>query len=67
MDNYPDDIAMFNNDPRSPLYEQPPECDECGEELALDVDCDDEGYFVAFSVCQNTNCITNLEEDEYDE
>ena len=28
-DNYPDDIRLYDRDPRSPFYEEP-ECPECG-------------------------------------
>lgn len=35
MDNYPDDIRNFDNDPRSPFYVEPI-CRECGME---EIDC----------------------------
>ena len=48
-DNYPSDIRSYDNDPRSPFYEEPPECDECGSVLTLDVDCDEDGtYQIAY-------------------
>ena len=31
LDNYPDDIRSYDNNPSSPLFVEPPECDECGE------------------------------------
>lgn len=38
MDNYPDDIRMYDKDPRSPFYEEPPEvecpiCDSVMDEI----------------------------------
>ena len=60
MDNYPGGINDTKNDPRSPLYEEPPTCEECGEDLALDADCD-EGVMYAIAYCDNPNC------DEYGE
>jgi len=59
MSNYPDG-NMAPTDPRSPLYEEPPTCDECGEDLALDADCDEDGMR-AIAYCENPNC------DEYGE
>ena len=44
--NYPDNIGSYGIDPRSPLYEEPPACDECGGELSFDSDCDEDGIFV---------------------
>ena len=44
MDNYLDDIRNYDNDPRSPFYQEPPECDNCGGGLIVDVDCDQEGF-----------------------
>ena len=37
MNNYPDDIDRYSNDPRSPLYEAPP-CENFGQEFD-DCDC----------------------------
>lgn len=31
--NYPDDIRMYDSDPRSPFYVSNPDCPYCGEEL----------------------------------
>jgi len=61
MDNYPDDIRNYDNDPRSPFYIEPPICDECEEELTQDIDCDADGYYVASSTCENPKCIVNKE------
>jgi len=61
MDNYPDDIRNYDNDPRSPFYIEPPTCDECEEELTQDIDCDEDGYYVASSTCENPKCIVNKE------
>jgi hypothetical protein len=64
MNNYPDDIRMYDNDPRSPFYVEPPTCEECEEELEQDIDCDDYGYYVASSICTNMDCVLNNEEDK---
>lgn len=37
MDNYPDDIRQYDDDPRSPFYTHP-ECPHCGEDL-IDDEC----------------------------
>ena len=43
-DNYPDDIHMYDHDPRSPFYVAPPaECECCFEQFDAD-DLDDDGY-----------------------
>jgi hypothetical protein len=54
--NYPDNIGTDTSDPRSPLY-YAPECDECGGELSLDSDCDEDGVFVTTycKECDNDN------------
>ena len=52
MNNYPDDIRQYDNDPRSPFYNSDHECDECGEELK-GVDIDD------ISFCINRHCDLN--------
>ena len=54
MDNYPDG-NMAPSDPRSPLYEEPPACDECGEDLAIESDCDEDGVFTV-TYCDNYDC-----------
>jgi len=45
MDNYPDDILSFNNDPRSPFYVEPPvRCLKCSEQFETEAGsliCDD--------------------------
>ena len=35
MDNYPDDIRQYDDDPRSPFYICPT-CPHCGEDLIYD-------------------------------
>jgi|TARA_R110001592_G_scaffold134338_2_gene350048 hypothetical protein len=50
--NYPDNIGCDTSDPRSPFYTEPPECDECGEELSIDVDCDEDGPYTV-THCKN--------------
>ena len=40
MSNYPDDIRRYDNDPRSPFYEEPDCCEECDAELEGDLDED---------------------------
>ena len=40
MSNYPDDIRMYDHDPRSPFYEEPPTCEVCGEILEFE-ECED--------------------------
>ena len=47
--NYPDDINNYCSNPRCPLYNDPPECPECGDELELDADGN--------SQCTNEYCI----------
>ena len=32
MDNYPDDIRQYDNDPRSPFYVEPEDCEELEDE-----------------------------------
>ena len=64
MDNYPIGIHQYDSDPRSPFYVEPPVCDECEGELEQDIDCDEDGYHVAASVCVNDNCAANREADE---
>jgi len=44
MSNYPAGCENTTDDPRSPFYIEPPECDECGGGLIVDVDCDEEGF-----------------------
>ena len=44
MSNYPAGCENTTDDPRSPFYVDPPECDECGGGLIVDVDCDEEGF-----------------------
>jgi len=53
IDNYPLGTRAYDSDPRSPFYEDPSECDECGGELDVDVDCDEDGYYetVSCRVC----------------
>ena len=53
MSNYPDDIRDFDNSPGSPFYEEPPCCEECGEEL--EVTGLDE-YGDAETTCTNEDC-----------
>ena len=55
MDNYPDGLDKNSTDPRSPFYSEPPECDECGCPLDVDVDCDEEGYYEILT-CRNDEC-----------
>lgn len=50
--NYPDNIGGDTSDPRSPFYIEPPECDECGQELSIDVDCDEDGPYTV-THCKN--------------
>ena len=38
MDNYPDDIRQYDDDPRSPFYNQPT-CFYCGEDVHDDEVC----------------------------
>lgn len=39
MDNYPDDIRMYDHDPRSPFYKEPDwECPACGQMNKADAD-----------------------------
>ena len=45
MNNYPDNIGSDSTDPRSPFYIEPPTCDECGEVLSVDADCDEYGMY----------------------
>lgn len=52
MNNYPDDIRSYDSDPRSPFYIEPPTCDECGEELSVDADCDEDGMYT-ITYCEN--------------
>ena len=56
MDNYPSG-NMTPTDPASPLHEElnTPGCDECGEELAIDADCDESGMF-SIAYCENLEC-----------
>lgn len=70
-DNYPDDIRNYDHDPRSPFYVPPPECSECGEELDVDVDADENGYF-SKETCLNEECpecptYEEPEEENFDE
>ena len=51
----PDDIGNYNNNPRSPFYDEPLTCYECGKELAMDVDCDEDGYYTTYS-CDSEEC-----------
>ena len=41
-DNYPDDIRSYDNDPRSPFYEEPEDSDEALEaaEVRADMEYD---------------------------
>lgn len=39
MSNYPDDIRSYDNDPRSPFYDDRQRCEECG---AI---CDEEDFY----------------------
>ena len=55
VSNYPNDIRNYNNNPRSPLYDEPLTCYECGKELAADVDCDEDGYYTTYS-CDSEEC-----------
>lgn len=69
-DNYPDDIRNYDHDPRSPFYESGPECDECGEEMSVEIDADEDGRYVN-TICENWDCpaCPNYEEpeEEFDE
>ena len=56
MSNYPYDINQYNNDPRSPFYDDGPECQECGEYLECEVDADEDGYYTV-TTCLNTACL----------
>jgi len=67
MSNYPDDINMYNDDPRSPLYDHGLICDECEQEMEQDIDCDDDGFYIASLTCVNSECSVNNEEDDDDE
>ena len=55
MSNYPDDIHQYDNDPRSPFYNDGPECPECGWYMECEVDCD-EGGFYNIKSCVNPDC-----------
>ena len=44
IDNYPDDIRMYDDDPRSPFYEEPEPCKVCGEIPDKRGDCDCDKY-----------------------
>lgn len=48
LDNYPDDIRSYDHDPRSPFYQEGPECDECGAELSVDEDFDEDRKHIHF-------------------
>jgi hypothetical protein len=52
--NYPVGLPTDATDPRSPFYTQPPECEDCGEELTLDYDCDEDGIFTT-ATCLECN------------
>lgn len=47
--NYPDDIHNYDNNPRSPFYEEPPTCEHCGEYLFVD-------YQEKTCYCLNDDC-----------
>jgi hypothetical protein len=51
--NYPDDIRMYDHDPRSPFYDGDVLCPTCGDEL-------DEVDFELFK-CNDCNIIVNTE------
>jgi hypothetical protein len=53
--NYPDDIRNYDDDPRSPFYEDGPECQECGECMAVETDADESGYYTVTN-CINVDC-----------
>lgn len=54
--NYSDDIRMYDNDPRSPFYKEPPECEECGALMEREEPDEDGGGFM---YCTNSECETN--------
>lgn len=55
--NYPDDYRDWSTtDPRSPFYEEPPTCPECGEEVIIEQDYDDWGYAGTIIICTNPDC-----------
>jgi len=54
--NYPDDIRMYDNDPRSPFYSEPDACEYCETELEVETDCDDHGNTFSDKSCPNSEC-----------
>jgi hypothetical protein len=55
--NFPDDIHNYDDDPRSPFYEEPELCQECEEPLEIDFDWDDGP--TSTSRCNNEYCPEN--------
>ena len=53
--NFPDDIRNYDDDPRSPFYEGGPECSECGVEMTVEQDADEDGYYTT-THCVNIDC-----------
>lgn len=54
--NYPDDIRMYDNDPRSPFYSEADACECCDTELEVETDCDDHGNTFSNESCPNSEC-----------
>ena len=65
MNNYPDNIHQFDNDPRSPFYIEGPICPDCEEHL----ECDSQDEFgIPESYCPK--CISDenyLDDDDEEE
>tara|TARA_R110000796_G_scaffold64465_2_gene149401 strand:+ start:5877 stop:6077 length:201 start_codon:yes stop_codon:yes gene_type:complete len=53
--NYPDNIREFDHDSRSPFYTEGPECSDCGEEMVVEQDADEDGYYTT-THCLNIEC-----------
>ena len=54
MNNYPDDVRQYDNDPRSPFFEAPP-CKVCGQDFDY-CDCCEE--------CECEQCECEQEQDD---
>ena len=50
MSNYPEGISATINDPRSPLYIEAPECEECNSYLEVHEDADEDGAY-KYTLC----------------
>ena len=52
-DNYPAGMGKYRDDPRSPDYEEPPACDECGGKLTFESDYDKDIGIIYIGYCED--------------